>query len=116
MPDSNRYRLLHGGLILLTLILAVGSLCLGQYRLSVSNVLSQLLMLATPDGPAGQIVWSVRLPRILMALLAGGALACAAQYYRGYFKIRWSTRTLLASLPVRRLAARWLSCWGSARW
>ena len=86
MPDSNRYRLLHGGLILLTLILAVGSLCLGQYRLSVSNVLSQLLMLATPDGPAGQIVWSVRLPRILMALLAGGALGLCGTVLQGVFQ------------------------------
>lgn len=86
MPNSNRYRLLHGGLILLTLILAVGSLCLGQYRLSVGDVLSQLFTLSTPDGPAGQIVWSVRLPRILIALLAGGALGLCGAVLQGVFQ------------------------------
>ena len=86
MPNSNRYRLLHGGLILLTLILAVGSLCLGQFRLSVGDVLSQLFTLAMPDGPAGQIVWSVRLPRILIALLAGGALGLCGAVLQGVFQ------------------------------
>lgn len=86
MPNSNRYRLLHGGLILLTLILAVGSLCLGQFRLSVGDVLSQLFTLTTPDGPAGQIVWSVRLPRILIALLAGGALGLCGAVLQGVFQ------------------------------
>lgn len=86
MPNSNRYRLLHGGLILLTLILAVGSLCLGQFRLSVGDVLSQLFTLTTPDGPAGQIVWSVRLPRVLIALLAGGALGLCGAVLQGVFQ------------------------------
>lgn len=86
MPNSNRYRLLHGGLILLTLILAVGSLCLGQFRLSVGDVLSQLFTLTTPDGPARQIVWSVRLPRILIALLAGGALGLCGAVLQGVFQ------------------------------
>lgn len=86
MPARNRYPLLHGGLATLTLVLAVGSLCLGQYPLSVGEVISQLLHFASPEGASGQIVWSVRLPRIVMALLAGGALGLCGAVLQGVFQ------------------------------
>lgn len=85
MQANNRYPLLHGGFIALTLCLALASLCLGQYRLSVSEVATQLF--AFPgDGAAGQIIWSVRLPRILLALLAGGALGLCGAVLQGVFQ------------------------------
>lgn len=86
MLNSSRYRLLHGSLILLTLVLVVGSLCLGQYRLSVGEVMSELLHVSSPEGAAGQIIWSVRLPRILVALLAGGALGLCGAVLQGVFQ------------------------------
>lgn len=86
MPDRKRYQLLHGSLILLTLVLVVASLCLGQYRLSVGEVITQLLHASSHEGAAGQIVWSVRLPRILMALLAGGALGLCGAVLQGVFQ------------------------------
>jgi iron complex transport system permease protein len=86
MPDRSRYRLLHGGLMVMTLVLVMGSLCLGQYRLSMGEVVTQLLHASSPEGTAGQIVWSVRLPRILMALLAGGALGLCGAVLQGVFQ------------------------------
>ncbi len=85
MRLNNRFALLHGGFITLALLLALASLGLGQYRLSISEVASQLLSFPG-DGAAGQIVWSVRLPRILLALLAGGALGLCGAVLQGVFQ------------------------------
>lgn len=84
---SNRHpALLQGGLALATLLIAVASLCAGQYHLSLSDVFSQLGHLSPADGVAGQIVWSVRLPRVIMALLAGGALGLCGATLQGVFQ------------------------------
>ncbi|VFS59720.1 Probable ABC transporter permease protein HI_1471 [Raoultella planticola] len=84
---SNRHpALLQGGLALATLLIAVASLCAGQYHLSLSEVFSQLGHLSPADGVAGQIVWSVRLPRVIMALLAGGALGLCGATLQGVFQ------------------------------
>lgn len=85
MRLNNRYPLLHGGFIVFTVFLALTSLCLGQYRLSLSEVTTQLLAFSSEDT-AGQIIWSVRLPRILLALLAGGALGLCGAVLQGVFK------------------------------
>ena len=65
---------LQGSLALATLAIAVASLCFGQYPLSLRAVGHTLVHLPPGEGVIGQIVWSVRLPRVVMALLAGGAL------------------------------------------
>jgi len=72
--------------MLLTLSLAVISLCFGQYPLSLGDVLSQLIHPNAPASIAQQVVWSVRLPRILMALLAGGALGLCGATLQGVFQ------------------------------
>jgi len=84
---SNRHpALLQGGLALATLLIAVTSLCLGQYPLGLGEVFRQLGHLSPADGVAGQIVWSVRLPRVVMALLAGGALGLCGATLQGVFQ------------------------------
>lgn len=84
--NIHRWTLLHGGLAAATLFIAVVSLCLGQYPLSLSEVFHQLLQGAPGSGVAGQIVWSVRLPRVVMALLAGGALGLCGATLQGVFQ------------------------------
>lgn len=74
MPANHRPWLLHGSLALATLAIAVASLCFGQFPLSLSAVGHTLIHLPPGEGVIGQIVWSVRLPRVVIALLAGGAL------------------------------------------
>lgn len=71
--------------MLLTLAVAVVSLCFGQYGLSIGDVLAQLAHPHNATDIAHQIVWSVRLPRILMALLAGGALGLCGATLQGVF-------------------------------
>ena len=85
MRSNLHWPLLHGGLTAATLFIAIASLCLGQYHLSLNEVFHELTHGAPDSGIAGQIVWSVRLPRVAMALLAGGSLGYAARLYKGVF-------------------------------
>lgn len=73
-------------LALATLAIAVASLCFGQYPLSLSAVGHTLVHLPPGEGVIGQIVWSVRLPRVVMALLAGGALGLCGATLQGVFQ------------------------------
>lgn len=73
-------------LALATLGIAVASLCFGQYPLSLSAVGHTLVHLPPGEGVIGQIVWSVRLPRVVMALLAGGALGLCGATLQGVFQ------------------------------
>lgn len=72
--------------MLLTLAVAVSSLCLGQYKLSIGQVLAQFAQPHNTLAIAHQIVWDIRLPRILLALLAGGALGLCGATLQGVFQ------------------------------
>ncbi|MFV0575947.1 MAG: FecCD family ABC transporter permease [Vibrio sp.] len=67
------------------------SLCLGQYPISLSEVGYQLTHFSQQNfsqqnSMASQIIWSIRLPRIVMAFLAGSALALCGATLQGVFK------------------------------
>ncbi len=93
MPANSQPWLVQGSLALATLGIAVASLCFGQYPLSLSAVGHTLVHLPPGEGVIGQIVWSVRLPRVVMALLAGGALGLCGAPCRACSRTRWWTRT-----------------------
>ncbi|MCY2229151.1 iron chelate uptake ABC transporter family permease subunit, partial [Klebsiella pneumoniae] len=86
MPANSQPWLVQGSLALATLAIAVASLCFGQYPLSLSTVGHTLVHLPPGEGVIGQIVWSVRLPRVVMALLAGGALGLCGATLQGVFQ------------------------------
>ncbi|HDT5515411.1 TPA: iron ABC transporter permease [Klebsiella aerogenes] len=85
MRSNLHWALLHGGLAAATLFIAIASLCLGQYPLSLNEVFNELTHSASASAVAGQIVWSVRLPRVAMALLAGGSLGLCGATLQGVF-------------------------------
>lgn len=85
MRSNLHWALLHGGLTAATLFIAIASLCTGQYHLSLNEVFHELTHGAPDSGIAGQIVWSVRLPRVAMALLAGGSLGLCGATLQGVF-------------------------------
>ncbi|HIQ38639.1 MAG TPA: iron ABC transporter permease, partial [Methanothermococcus okinawensis] len=62
-------------LILLLFSLSLLALCIGEYNLTVNEVINTLL------GKGGKhqqlIVWNMRLPRILSAIIAGASLSVA---------------------------------------
>lgn len=94
MQLSNRILLQQPLLIVMVLLLGVSSLCLGQYPLSLSEVFYHLTHYSDAGRIASQVIWTVRLPRILMALLAGARWGYAGRRCKEYFIIRWSTRIL----------------------
>jgi iron complex transport system permease protein len=86
MPSEARFRALQAGLIAFTLLLALVSLCLGQYHLSIGDVVTQFLHPDAPNVIAGQVVWTVRLPRVVMAFLCGAALGLSGATLQGVFR------------------------------
>lgn len=86
MLSDARFRGLQSALILFTLLLALISLCLGQYHLPLSEVISRLLHPQQQTDIASQIVWSVRLPRVLMAFMCGAALGLSGATLQGVFR------------------------------
>ncbi|MCS2147446.1 FecCD family ABC transporter permease [Scandinavium manionii] len=86
MPSEARFRALQAGLMALTLLLALVSLCLGQYHLPMSDVVTHLLHPYTTNDIAGQVVWTVRLPRVVMTFLCGAALGLSGATLQGVFR------------------------------
>ena len=73
--------------VLLPLVFAVVALCIGRYTIPLQEVLTTLL---SPfgfqtNGNAEMIVWNVRLPRVIMALLVGAGLAVAGATFQAVF-------------------------------
>ncbi len=74
-----------GLVILLFLILiAIYALSAGAYPLSISEVLSTLFGAGSTNSHL--IVWDIRLPRIMAAILVGSSLAIAGAVMQGFLK------------------------------
>ena len=71
----------------LALLLAAGALValtIGPFRLTLAEVLAALTGRA--EGTADVVVWNIRLPRVLAAMLVGAALAAAGASYQVLFR------------------------------
>jgi len=74
-------------LALITIAVATASLFVGRYALSPHQVLSLLgVGNSNVDERAEAVLFQIRLPRIAVAMLAGGALATAGAAYQGIFR------------------------------
>ena len=80
--DRTRLWLGFGGLLLALLGLFVWNVNAGSVSLSPGEIWNILL---TRGGDNGAIVWNIRLPRILAALLLGGALALSGFLLQTFF-------------------------------
>ncbi|MDY0383011.1 MAG: iron chelate uptake ABC transporter family permease subunit, partial [Atribacterota bacterium] len=70
----NKRKILIGGILLIFLFLfGLISLTIGSYKLTISEIYQGLTGKGT--GSAELIIWNVRLPRILAALIAGISLS-----------------------------------------
>jgi len=85
-----RYRLLLLSVILLTILTMLAAIATGAAQLSVPEVASILWARTTGIDPttlghslaASEIVWSIRLPRVLAAILCGAALAVSGTIFQ----------------------------------
>ncbi len=75
--------LLLGLLALLTLTIL--GLCSGSYPLSLSQVWSTLLQ-GPAEGPENVVVWQLRLPRLLQAMLVGACLSTAGTAFQSLLR------------------------------
>ena len=80
-----------GALIALPLLIAVGSLALGAYAISPLEVCQIILARITGQGAgvdpmAANLVWEVRMPRVLAAAMVGAGLSATGALFQGLFK------------------------------
>ena len=77
-------------LVLLLFALSLAALAIGPYPLSPVETLRLLaaraLGFSADAGPAGTVLFSIRLPRVAAALLVGAALAAAGACYQTLFR------------------------------
>ena len=77
-------------LVFLPIILFFASFLMGRYPVSpvdvVKTVLAPVFPQLTVSSTVNTIVWQIRLPRILAALLVGASLAMAGTAFQGIFK------------------------------
>lgn len=86
-----RYKGLLGGMILVLLLLVIVAVGLGRYYISPSLVTRILLSKIIPvekvwEAQAESVIFTLRLPRIIAALLVGSALSLSGASYQGVFK------------------------------
>lgn len=89
--SNSSYYLLLLGLFLLTIVSIMIALCAGQYDITVSDVINIALsklkdVPKTWSDTAESVIFTLRLPRILGAILVGGALALSGAAFQGVFK------------------------------
>lgn len=90
----------------LLIIVVITSIHLGTVPIPLGGAFHEFLVgaglshesLLTPDQQA--VFWFIRLPRIVVGLLVGAALAAAGAVMQGYFPIRWQIPASSVSLPV----------------
>ena len=77
-------------LVFLPIILFFASFLMGRYLVSpvdvVKTILSPIFPQLTVSSTINTIVWQIRLPRILAALLVGASLSMAGTAFQGIFK------------------------------
>lgn len=84
--DKFKRRLLLTGLLVLVVVLCLLSLSVGRYPLPISDIIGFVFGQKTVDEHTALLLTEVRLPRILAALLVGGALSVSGVAYQGMFK------------------------------
>lgn len=76
---------------LLALLVCLGALCIGRYGISLWDAVRILLSRIFPiqqtwTNTMENVVFQLRLPRMLVAVLVGGALSLSGSVYQGIFK------------------------------
>ena len=74
-----------GGVVGVLTVILLG-VVIGPARLPVFGVAKELLGLRSNLGTGASIVWQIRLPRVILAVMVGGVLSVAGGAYQGAFR------------------------------
>ncbi len=85
ITTQRRTQLLIGLLVVLLLVGTPISLCIGRYPIQLEEIWA-ILQGAPVSETARGVFWTLRLPRTLMALLAGAGLSLSGYVYQAMFK------------------------------
>lgn len=75
--------------ILILIILGIASVCMGRFSISFSELFTMIsgkIRGITFDTNAETILWQVRIPRILVAVMIGSCLSLSGAAYQGVFR------------------------------
>ena len=82
--EKRRYRLAFGILGALLLVLLILNLRIGSVKVPMDELWS-ILRGRSRENTAGQIIWTIRMPRMIAAAVLGGALAVAGFLLQTFF-------------------------------
>lgn len=76
---------------LLAVLVCLGALCIGRYGIGLMDAVRILLSRVLPieqtwTNTMENVIFQIRLPRMLVAVLVGGALSLSGSVYQGIFK------------------------------
>lgn len=86
MARVGRARLMHLWLALLLAVVGIASLTVGATDVSLWEVLVKLWLGQEPTRTEQVVLMQIRLPRLLMAMLVGAALAMSGTVMQGLFR------------------------------
>lgn len=81
-----RYGAAFISLAVLFVIILVASINTGSVHISVMEIINILLKRTGEEAAAYSIIWKIRLPRVLMAAVLGGALALSGYLMQTFFR------------------------------
>lgn len=79
------YRLVLAISAVLLALIVLGALCIGRYSISAAEVLRYLFLNRKENEMITTVMWSVRIPRIIMALLVGAGLSVSGVSLQAMF-------------------------------
>ena len=98
--ETKRYTVAFVILAVLLVSFVVWNLNAGSYGISVAQVM-QIFLGNGSDATASRVVWDIRLPRVLAAILLGGALSVAGFLLQTFFAMAF---VLLVARKVRSMS------------
>ncbi len=81
-----RYGAAFVSLAVLFVIILIASINTGSVHISVMEIINILLKRTGEEAAAYSIIWKIRLPRLLMAAVLGGALALSGYLMQTFFR------------------------------
>ena len=110
------------GLAAFLIFSILAAITFGNADLSLKDVYSVIAyklfhiksLSAYAEGAVHDVVWLIRLPRVLLALAVGMALSVCGVVMQAIVQNHWQIRMYLVFHPVHPLVQHWRSCLGLA--